>query len=293
VTVNGKTITELGTKANPQTDRIAIDGKPVRVSAPATYILLHKPVGVVTTLIDPEGRPTVRDLLAGVRQRVFPVGRLDYHSAGLLLLTNDGALALRLTHPRYGVRKTYHVKVKGKPSPAQLAALARGVPLSDGTTNPASAHVLEAREHKAWLALTLAEGKNRQVRRMCEAIGLPVEKLTRVAFGPLRLGKLPPGAWRHLEPDEVESLRRHSGPDVVAAGSPGRRHHGRRRLESRNDAPRPHRGRAAPVPSAASAPVAPPADARRRRTAETPAPAATGRRGSGAPPRRARPSRTR
>jgi len=307
VTVNGKTITELGTKANPQTDRIAIDGKPVRLTAPAIYILLHKPVGVVTTLIDPEGRPTVRDLLVGVRQRVFPVGRLDYHSAGLLLLTNDGALALRLTHPRYGVRKTYHVKVKGKPSAAQVASLARGVQLSDGTTNPASAHVMEAREHKAWLALTLAEGKNRQVRRMCEAIGLPVEKLTRVAFGPLKLGKLPPGAWRHLEADEVESLRRHSGPEVVAAGSPGRRHHGRRRLEvraePRAEASRARGGSAAVVSRArvgsaaatprARAPVAPPSDARRRRNVETPAPATTGRRGSGAPPRRARPRRSR
>ncbi|MEO8604605.1 MAG: pseudouridine synthase [bacterium] len=241
VTVNGKTITELGTKANPAKDKIAIDGKPVRLGAPAAYILLHKPVGVVTTLLDPEGRPTVRDLLVGVRQRVFPVGRLDYHTAGLLLLTNDGDLALRLTHPRYGVRKTYHVKVKGKPSVAQLAALARGVQLTDGTTSPASAHVMEAREHKSWLALTLSEGKNRQVRRMCEAIGLSVEKLTRVAFGPLKLGKLPPGAWRYLEPEEVDALRRHSGPEVAAAGSPGRRHHGRRRLEKRPADERPRR----------------------------------------------------
>ncbi|MDX2166413.1 MAG: pseudouridine synthase, partial [Deltaproteobacteria bacterium] len=211
VTLNGKTVTELGTKANPHKDTIAIDGKPLRQAAPAVYILLHKPVGVVTTLADPEGRPTVRDLLVGVRQRVFPVGRLDYHSAGLLLLTNDGALALRLTHPRYGVRKTYHVKVKGQPSPGQLGALARGVRLADGTTNPASVHVMEASEKKAWLSISLAEGKNRQVRRMCETVGLPVEKLTRVAFGPLKLGKLSPGAWRHLEAEEVEALR-HAGP---------------------------------------------------------------------------------
>jgi len=211
VTVNGKTITELGTKANPHADKIAIDGKLLRQAAPAVYLLLHKPVGVVTTLADPEGRPTVRDLVVGVRQRIFPVGRLDYHSAGLLLLTNDGALALRLTHPRYGVRKTYHVKVKGQPSPAQLASLARGVRLSDGTSSPASVHVMEASERKAWLSMSLAEGKNRQVRRMCEAIGLSVEKLTRVAFGPLKLGKLPSGAWRHLEPEEVEALR-HAGP---------------------------------------------------------------------------------
>ncbi|MGE0519649.1 MAG: pseudouridine synthase [Candidatus Binatia bacterium] len=207
VTVNGHTVTELGTRANPHKDRIAIDGKPVRTSAPPAYILLHKPVGVVTTLIDPEERPTVRDLLVGVRQRVFPVGRLDYHSAGLLLLTNDGDLALRLTHPRYGVRKTYHVKVKGRPDPAQLETLTSGVRLEDGTTAPADVRVIESSPRKTWLSIALAEGKNRQVRRMCEAVGLPVEKLTRVAYGPLKLGKLPPGAWRFLQPEEVERLR--------------------------------------------------------------------------------------
>ncbi len=234
-------MTELGTKANPHRDRIAIDGKPLRASAPpATYILLHKPVGVMTTLADPEGRSTVRDLLTGVRQRVFPVGRLDYHSAGLLLLTNDGELALRLTHPRYGVRKTYQVKVKGEPQPAQLQALARGVRLPDGMTNPATVHVATTRNGKAWLAITLAEGKNRQVRRMCERVGLPVEKLVRVAFGPLRLGKLPPGHWRHLTEPEVEQLR-HASPDSVARTPPPRP--GRRRRADDADRPRPDRPR--------------------------------------------------
>jgi len=199
-------VTTLGTRAHPQRDRIAIDGKPLRAAAPLAYILLNKPVGVMTTLADPEGRPTVRDLLGGVRQRVFPVGRLDYHSAGLLLLTNDGDLALRLTHPRYGVRKTYQVKVKGHPEPTQLAALAQGVRLPDGVTGPAAVRVLSTRERKAWLELTLAEGKNREVRRMCEAVGLPVEKLVRVALGPLKLGKLAVGAWRHLEPAELAKL---------------------------------------------------------------------------------------
>jgi 23S rRNA pseudouridine2605 synthase len=207
VAVNGQTVTELGTRANPHRDKITIDGKPLRGSAPPIYILLNKPVGVMTTLVDPGGRPTVRDLLGGVRQRVFPVGRLDFHSAGLLLLTNDGELALRLTHPRYGVRKTYEVKVKGRPEAAQLAALAGGVRLADGVSAPAAVRVLEASERKTWLSITLAEGKNRQVRRMCEAVGLAVEKLVRVALGPLALGKLPPGAWRHLEPEEVARLR--------------------------------------------------------------------------------------
>src|SRR5262249_10443276 len=181
-------------------DGIAIDGNPLRAAAPPAYIVLNKPVGVMTTLADPQGRPTVRDLLTGVRQRVFPIGRLDYHSAGLLLLTNDGDLALRLTHPRYGVRKTYQVKVKGHPQAAQLATLAQGVRLPDGVTGPAYVRILTARENKAWIEITLAEGKHREVRRMCDAVGLPVEKLVRVALGPLKLGKLPVGAWRHLEP---------------------------------------------------------------------------------------------
>lgn len=226
VTVNGKTVTELGTKANPWTDRIAVDGKPLRHQAPPVYILLHKPVGVVTTLDDPAGRPTVRDLLKGIRTRVFPVGRLDYHSAGLLLLTNDGGLALQLTHPRYGVRKTYQVKVKGEPQPNQLATLAAGVRLPDGQTNPAEVHVLRRRDQKAWLSITLAEGKNRQVRRMCEAVGLPVEKLVRVAFGGLKLSNLAPGQWRHLEPEEIALLHR---PQAVRPAAPSRpRGHQRR-----------------------------------------------------------------
>jgi 23S rRNA pseudouridine2605 synthase len=219
VTVNGKTVTELGTRAHPQRDRIAIDGKVLRAAAPLAYIMLHKPVGVMTTLADPEGRPTVRDLLVGVRQRVFPVGRLDYHSSGLLLLTNDGELALRLTHPRYGVKKTYHVKVKGRPEPAQLSTLAQGVRLADGVSAPAEVRTIEARGQKTWLAITLAEGKNRQVRRMCEAVGLSVEKLTRVALGPLKLGKLPAGAWRPLTPEELAVLH---GPPPRATPPPRR-----------------------------------------------------------------------
>ena len=200
-------MTELGTRANPHRDRIAIDGKLLRAAPPPVYILLNKPVGVMTTLIDPQGRPTVRDLIGGVKVRVFPVGRLDFHSAGLLLLTNDGELALRLTHPRYGIRKTYEVKVKGRPEAGQLSALARGVRLADSVSAPATVRVLEAGERKTWLAITLAEGKNRQVRRMCEAVGLPVEKLVRVALGPLALGALPPGAWRYLTDDELARLR--------------------------------------------------------------------------------------
>jgi 23S rRNA pseudouridine2605 synthase len=244
VTVNGKTITELGTKANPWTDRIAVDGRPLRQQAPPVYILLHKPVGVVTTLDDPQERPTVRDLLKGVRTRVFPVGRLDFHSAGLLLLTNDGALALRLTHPRYGVHKTYQVKVKGDPQPNQLATLASGVRLADGETNPSHVHVMRRRDQKAWLSITLAEGKNRQVRRMCEAVGLPVEKLVRVAFGGLKLGGLASGQWRHLEPEEVALLHRPQAMARPRSSAPPRsRGHQRRPGDDRARGQRPDRRR--------------------------------------------------
>lgn len=215
-------MTELGTRANPQRDRITIDGKPIRAAAPLVYLLLNKPVGVMTTLVDPGGRPTVRDCIAGVRQRVFPVGRLDFHSAGLLLMTNDGELALRLTHPRYGVRKTYEVKVKGRPEASQLSSLARGVRLEDGVSAPAVVHVLESNERKTWLSITLAEGKNRQVRRMCEAVGLSVEKLIRIALGPLKLGKLPSGAWRYLEPSEVAALQRNAVPPAPRPARPAR-----------------------------------------------------------------------
>jgi 23S rRNA pseudouridine2605 synthase len=254
VSVNGRTVTELGTRANPHRDRIAIDGKPLRAAAPPAYILLNKPVGVVTTLADPQGRPTVRDLLVGVRQRVFPVGRLDYHSAGLLLLTNDGDLALRLTHPRYAVKKTYQVKVKGHPAPEQLAALAKGVRLPDGVSAPASVRVLAVRDRKAWLEITLAEGRNREVRRMCEAVGLPVEKLVRVALGALKLGTLSVGAWRHLRPDEVEKLRAAThaargghaiGPGHAAIAPQRHRSAVEQNAPSadRNRAPRPRRAR--------------------------------------------------
>lgn len=204
-------VTQLGTKANPRKDRITIDGRPLRVADELLYILLHKPINVVTTLSDPEGRPTVRDYLPDIRARVFPVGRLDFHSSGLLLLTNDGELALRLTHPRYGVRKTYRVKVKGTPKPETLAELAAGVRLEEGVTAPAEVQVESSREGKTWLQITLGEGRKREVRRMCERVGHAVEKLARVRLGPLTLGKLPPGAHRLLTEREVQALRRAVG----------------------------------------------------------------------------------
>lgn len=204
-------VTQLGTKANPQTDRITIDGRLLRPAEDLVYILLNKPVGVVTTLSDPEGRPTVRQLLPDVRARVFPVGRLDFHSSGLLLLTNDGELALRLTHPRYGTRKTYRVKVKGTPTAETLAQLAAGVRLEEGITAPAEVRLDRSQEGKSWLEIIIGEGRKREIRRMCERIGHPVEKLTRVRLGPLKLGRLAPGEHRPLTEREVDALRHSVG----------------------------------------------------------------------------------
>jgi 23S rRNA pseudouridine2605 synthase len=205
--VNNRVVTELGTKADPSRDRITVSGRLLTIVADRIYLVLNKPVGVVTTLFDPEGRPTVRDLLHRVRTRVFPVGRLDYHSAGLLLLTNDGELAQRLTHPRFGVSKTYRVKVRGVPDDAALHRLRTGVRIEGGRTAPALVRVLETRDQKSWLEITVREGRNREVRRMCEQVGLSVEKLVRIAIGPLKLGKLAPGEFRPLTDRELASLR--------------------------------------------------------------------------------------
>jgi pseudouridine synthase len=212
VQVNGETVTRLGTTADPQRDRILVDGKPLVFSAAPLYFLLHKPVGVVCTLKDPQGRPTVRDLLQNVRERVFPVGRLDYDSAGLLLLTNDGDLTERLLHPRYQLPRTYHVKIAGSPTPEVLNRLRAGVQLDDGTlTGTTQVGVLRRNERKTWLEITLQEGKNREVRRMCEAVGHRAEKLIRVRFGPLILTDLDIGAYRQLTTDEVQALQRAAG----------------------------------------------------------------------------------
>ncbi len=211
--MNGRTISELGTRADPTRDQISVDGRPLRLPQELTYILLHKPVGVVTTLSDPEGRRTVRDLLAGVRLRVYPVGRLDYTSSGLLMLTNDGELTMRLMHPRYGIEREYVVKTKGVPDAAAIDRLRRGVRLDRGRGRPASAQVsVEKRqESKAWLRVVVTEGRTHEVRRLCAAVGLDVEKLRRVRYGPLELGDLEPGEYRLLTAAEVTALRRATG----------------------------------------------------------------------------------
>lgn len=209
VMVNGQVVTELGVKVDPAKDEIAVDGK--RITAQKLmYILLNKPSGVVTTLSDPQGRKHVAELLQGVSERVYPVGRLDYHTQGLLLLTNDGDLANRLMHPRHHVDKTYVVKTSGAVSEDRLDILRTGINLSDGITAPALIRVLRVDNEQSFsmVEVTIHEGKNRQIRRMFEAIGYPVQKLERTKIAFLTLQDLPTGAFRHLTKDEVNSLKK-------------------------------------------------------------------------------------
>ena len=228
VTVNGKTVLEMGTKADGDTDDIRVDGRRLRAPERKRYILLNKPAGYVSTRSDPQRRRTVIDLLVGVREYVYPVGRLDYETEGLLLLTNDGDLAARLTHPRHGVERSYEVRVAGMPDESALRQLREGIPLDGRRTLPAEATLLNARrdasgrpkglqpreragpqprEREGVLQLTIREGRNRQVRRMCEAVGHPVRELARTRIGPLTDRRLKPGMWRDLTPDEVRTLQ--------------------------------------------------------------------------------------
>lgn len=203
--MNGKIVTEMGVTVTSK-DRVEVDGKPVRLEKKKVYILLHKPKGYVTTVHDPEGRNTVMDLIQGVEERVYPVGRLDYDSSGLLLLTNDGQLAHRMMHPSHEVVKVYIATVEGSPSAEALMRLEKGIRIEDYTTAPALVKVLENYGTKTKLEITIHEGRNRQVRKMCEAIGHPVIRLKRVAYGSLALGKLKPGQWRYLTESERKQL---------------------------------------------------------------------------------------
>lgn len=207
VTVNGQVVREMGTKVDPQHDHVKVDGRHLKPAAPDAFLMLNKPKGVLSTLSDPAGRPTVKDLLPGVGLRVFPVGRLDFDSEGLMLLTNDGEITQALLHPRYHVPKTYEIKVKGMLGPEEIAALERGVQLEDGLTAPAHVKKLGKAVENSWLEITIHEGRKHQVKRMLEAVGHPVIKLTRVRFGPLRLGDLPPGDYRYLTDREANALR--------------------------------------------------------------------------------------
>ena len=222
VTVNGAVVRELGVRADAAHDVIAVDGARLPPPGPRRTVVVHKPRGIVSTLDDPEGRPTVRTLLGGVKSRLYPVGRLDVNTTGLLLLTNDGGLAAALLHPRRGVPRVYHAKVRGAPGEQALTRVRRGVHLEDGKTLPAEVRILEQRPTKTWLEITVREGRSRLVRRLCEAVGHPVEKLGRVRFGPLALGRLPPGTWRDLTPGELGALRRVAGLSRAGAAAAAR-----------------------------------------------------------------------
>ena len=210
VRVNGRIITEPGTKADPRNDKVEVDGKRV-VAEDFVYIVIHKPRGVVSTMSDPEGRPTVKELIGGVSGRVYPVGRLDFATSGVLLATNDGDLADGLLHPRKTVPKTYVLKVKGVMSADDLDAWRKGVKLEDGITAPADANLLRHEADKTWFELTIREGRNQQIRRMGEATGFPVMRLARLAFAEISAEGLAPGRWRHLTREELQALKKTYG----------------------------------------------------------------------------------
>ncbi|HHX75514.1 MAG TPA: rRNA pseudouridine synthase [Firmicutes bacterium] len=211
VRVNGKKVTRMGVLVDPSADRVEVDKRLVRPAGQYEYVLLYKPAGYVTTMKDPFGRPTVKDLVRDVKARVFPVGRLDLDTSGLLLLTNDGELANRLTHPSYGVEKEYLARVRDLPSGETLRRLAAGIMLDDGMTAPATVRLIKGGKPTSLLALTLKEGRNRQVRRMLEAVNHPVVSLKRVRLGQLTLKGLRPGEWRRLNAREVKALKQAAG----------------------------------------------------------------------------------
>lgn len=204
VTVDGSPA-HLGQKIDPETARVEVDGVPLPVKPDLVHLLLFKPPGVISTASDPRGRPTVVDLVGG-DTRLYPVGRLDADSEGLIVLTNDGDLTERITHPRYGVTKTYLALVRGHPGRSALAALAAGVDLDDGPARAVSARVVDRSGPGTLVEVVMAEGRNREVRRMFDAVGHPVERLVRTAIGPIADRSLRPGAWRRLTVEEVRNL---------------------------------------------------------------------------------------
>ena len=265
VRVNGKIINELGAKADPQKDKIELDGK--RLSAEtAVYVVLHKPRGVVSTMNDPEGRLTVKDLLKDVPGRIYPIGRLDFATSGVLLATNDGDFAEALMHPRKAVSKTYVVKVSGAMTPADVDTWRTGVTLDDGKTLPAKVSLLRYEGDKTWIELTIREGRNQQIRRMGDATGFPVMRLARTSFAGVTSDRLRPGMWRSLTRDELQAMKADYGvpkrmPHAEQTGgtlvTETRRVRGRpqrsARVDNRRAAESPHA--ATPAPARPDAPA--------------------------------------
>jgi len=206
VSVNGEVVTELGVKADPQKDVIRVDGNTISLETTHYYIALHKPAEYVTTMSDPQKRPTVVDLTKDVPERVYPVGRLDYESSGLLILTNDGTFAQKIQHPRFEVPKTYRVKISGRLSREEVKQLNKGIPLPDGVFKPENLKIEKINDKSTWLSLTLREGKNRIIRRGFEAAGRQVTRLVRESIGNITLAGLKEGQWRSLTSREIKQL---------------------------------------------------------------------------------------
>ncbi len=207
VQVNGKVVLEMGTVIDPDKDRVSVDGKTVKPEKKKVYIMLNKPVGVVTSLKDEKGRTVVTDLIEGVDERIYPVGRLDSDTSGLLLLTNDGELAFKLTHPSKRIFKKYIAIVEGLPNKGELERLRNGIKIDGRVTSKAKVKVLKNFGEDSILEIEIFEGRNRQVKKMCEAVNHPVKKLKRVAFGELQLGGLESGNWRYLNDEELAFIR--------------------------------------------------------------------------------------
>ena len=206
VKLNGEKVVSLATRVQPDSDVVTVDDMPLKVSETRRCYLLNKPAGYLTTLLDPFNRPTVASLIRDIPERVFPVGRLDRDTEGLLLLTNDGSLGYRLMHPRFGFEKEYHVLVKGLPCEGTLRRLREGIEIDGRTTASAGVAEIRRTKHCTWLSIVLHEGRKRQVRRMCDRVGHPVKRLIRVRLGGLADRDLPAGKWRVLTPGEIEDL---------------------------------------------------------------------------------------
>jgi 23S rRNA pseudouridine2605 synthase len=251
VKVDGRVVTELGTRADARRSRIEVDGKRLVAEQPV-YLVLHKPRGVVSTLRDPEGRRTVAELVRDVGARVVPVGRLDYHTSGVLLMTNDGDFASRLSHPRLGVPKVYVVKVKGQVKDSDLEAWRTSIPVEGKLTRPAEVRRLRYEGDKTWLEITLREGKNRQLRRLGEETGFPVMRLARLSHAGIDSARLRPGQWRYLSVEELMDLKK-------AWAVP-------RRVKVQPPKPAPARAQRAARVAARSAPARPAQKPRKART---------------------------